>query len=152
MRTLARNKQTVWYANCTSKTERIDANGFRTGQYDLTYTEPVKTRMNIRWDDGAVRLEGFGLNGSGKRRLLTDDLNCPITLGTVLWIATEPGYVDENAIVDLAETGTAEVGNETRLSELPNYYVCEVPQKSLTQIVYIVEEVNVGANDSVQRS
>lgn len=152
MRTLARNKQTVWYAKCIGKTERIDANGFRTGQYDLTYTEPVKTRMNIRWDDGAVRLEGLGLNGSGKRRLLTDDLNCPITLGTVLWIGTTPVLSNQNALVGRARVGTARVGNGADYSETPNYYVCEVPQKSLTQIVYIVEEVNVGANDSVQRS
>ena len=154
MHTLARNKSTVWYALCTGKTERLDENGFRTGQYDVTYADPVKTRMNIRWDSGAVRLEGFGLNGAGKRRMVTDWMDCPITLGTILWIATEPDYVDENAIVDLAETGTAEVGNETRLAELPNYYVCEVPQKSLTQIVYIVEEVNVGDkygnNDPIQ--
>jgi hypothetical protein len=81
--------------------------------------------MNIRWDDGAVRLEGFGLNSSGRRRILTDDLNCPITLGTILWIGIEP---DENG-----ESGAVK----------HNYAVCEVPQKSLTQIVYIVEEVNV---------
>ena len=143
MHTLARNKQTVWYALCTGKTERLDANGFRTGQYDLTYAEPVKTRMNIRWDDGAVRLEGFGLNGAGRRRMVTDWLDCPITLGTILWITKDPDYADNNAIVNHAMTNMAEVGNDTLSSDKPNYYVCEVPQKSLTQIVYIVEEVNV---------
>lgn len=144
MKTLARNKQVVWYALASGKTEIIDENGFRTGQYKVEYEKPVKTRMNIRWDDSAVRLEGFGLNGSGRRRLVTDDMNCPITLGTILWIAKVPELVDENAIVDEAEVDVAEVGNDDRLAELPNYYVCQVPQKSLTQIVYVVEEVNVG--------
>lgn len=125
MKTLARNKQTAWYALCNGKTEVLDANGFRTGQYQVTYSAPVKTAMNIRWDDGAVRLEGFGLNSSGRRRILTDDLNCPITLGTILWIGIEPDANGENGAVK------------------HNYAVCEVPQKSLTQIVYIVEEVNV---------
>lgn len=125
MKTLARNKQTVWYALCNGKTEAHDSNGFRTGQYTVSYGAPVKTEMNIRWDDGAVRLEGFGLNSSGRRRILTDDLNCPITLGTILWIGIEPDENGENGAVK------------------HNYAVCEVPQKSLTQIVYIVEEVNV---------
>lgn len=126
MKTLARNKQTIWYALCNGKTEILDANGFRTGQYQVTYSAPVKTAMNIRWDDGAVRLEGFGLNGSGRRRLVTDDLNCPINIGSILWIGVEPDAYGEDGAVK------------------HNFAVCEVPQKSLTQIVYIVEEVQVG--------
>ena len=126
MHTLARNKTTIWYALCNGKTEILDDNGFRTGQYQVTYSAPVETAMNIRWDSGAVRLEGFGLNGAGKRRMVTDDLNCPITLGTILWIGIEPNAYGENGSVK------------------HNFAVAEVPQKSLTQIVYIVEEVQVG--------
>ena len=143
VRLLDRNKQTVWYALCTGKTERIDENGFRTGQYDPTYAEPVRTRMNIRWDSGAVRLEGFGENGAGKRRIVTDDLNCPITLGSILWIGIEPQYSEDSAVVGSAIVGKARVGYRSSRTLKPNYYVAEVPQKSLTQIVYIIEEVNV---------
>lgn len=126
MHTLARNKKPVWYALLQGKTERLDANGFRTGQFELNYSEPVKAMMNIRWDSGLARLEGFGINGAGKRRLVTDDLNCPITLGTILWIGITPDAYGEYGSVK------------------HNFAVCEVPQKSLTQIVYIVEEVQVG--------
>ena len=126
MKTLARNKQPIWYSLCTGKAEIIDANGFRTGQYQPTYAEPVKTMMNIRWDDGAVRLEGFGLNDSAKRRLVTDDMSCPIGVGTIIWIGIEP------------TNGVAH-----------NYVVSGSPQKSLTQIVYIVEEVNVSKHPVV---
>lgn len=126
MHTLARNKKPVWYALLQGKTERLDANGFRTGQFELNYSEPVKAMMNIRWDSGLARLEGFGINGAGKRRLVTDDLNCPITLGTILWIGITPDAYGEDGSVK------------------HNFAVCEVPQKSLTQIVYIVEEVQVG--------
>lgn len=119
MKTLARNKQPVWYALRTGNTEIIDANGFRTGQYQLTYAEPVKTMMNIRWNDGSVRLEGFGINDSARRRMVTDDMNCPIDIDTILWIGIEP------------TNGVAH-----------NYVVAGSPQKSLTQIVYIVEEAN----------
>lgn len=120
MHTLARNKKPIWYALRTGKTEIIDSNGFRTGQYQLTYAEPVKAMMNIRWDDGSVRLEGFGINNSARRRMVTDDMNCPIDIDTILWIGIEP------------TNGVAH-----------NYVVSGSPQKSLNHIVYIVEEVNV---------
>lgn len=126
MHTLARNKKAVWYSLCTGKTETVDSNGFRTGQYKVIYAAPVKTMMNIRWDVGAVLLEGFGLNDSGKRRMVTDDMSCPITLGTILWIGIEPDAYGEDGAVK------------------HNYAVCETPQKSLNHIVYIVEEVKVG--------
>lgn len=126
MHTLARNKQTVWYALCNGKTETIDANGFRTGQYEVSYSDPVQAKMNIRWNSGAVRLEGFGLNDAGKRRIVTDDMSCPITLGTILWIGIEPDENGENGAVK------------------HNYAVCATPQKSLNHIVYIIEEVKVG--------
>lgn len=142
MKNLSRNKKDVWYALLKDKTEILDGTR-RTGQYRLNYEQPVKTRMNIRWDSGAVRMEGFGLNGAGKRRLVTDDMNCPITLGTILWIGKEPDYPDNTAIVGIAEVGNASVGNMNRLTDKPNYYVCEVPQRSLNQIAFVVEEVNV---------
>lgn len=123
MHTLARNKKTIYYATLTSKTELLDEYGNRTGQYQLNYSEPQAEAMNIRWDDGAVRLEGFGLNDSAKRRMVTDDMNCPIDIGTILWIGIEPTN-NGNAVPH-------------------NYVVSGSPQKSLNHIVYIVEEVNV---------
>ena len=57
MQTLARNRQTVWYALLTSKTELTDEYGNKTGQYELSYSDPVKTAMNVRWDTGAVQFE-----------------------------------------------------------------------------------------------
>lgn len=123
MHTLARNKQPIYYATLQSKTELIDEYGNRTGQFELTYSEPVLARMNIRWDDGAVQLEGFGLNVSARRRMVTDDLNCPIGIDTILWIGIEP-EVDGEGVPH-------------------NFVVAQAPEKSLNHIVYIVEEVNV---------
>lgn len=121
MHTLARNKQPIYYATLQSKTELIDEYGNRTGQFELTYSEPVLARMNIRWDDGAVQLEGFGLNVSARRRMVTDDLTCPIGIDSILWIGIEPN-----------EHGTV----------AHNYVVASAPEKSLNHIVYIVEECN----------
>ena len=123
MHTLSRNKQTIYYATLTGKTELVDDHGNRTGQFRLSYSEPVLARMNIRWDDGAVQLEGFGLNVSARRRMVTDDMNCPIGVGTILWIGIEP---EDNGVANPH-----------------NYVVAAAPEKSLNHIVYIVEEVNV---------
>ena len=138
MHTLARNKTTIWYALCTGKTELLDEYGNRTGQYELTYSEPQAAAMNIRWDDGAVRLEGFGLNDSGKRRMVTDDMNCPITIDSILWIGVDP--IEQAAVCGVAVCGNVicGVGNV----KPHNYVVSASPQKSLNHIVYIVEECN----------
>lgn len=123
MHTLARNKQPIYYALLTSKTELTDEYGNRTGQFELNYSEPVLAWMNIRWNDGAIQLEGFGLNEASRRRLVTDDLNCPIAVGTILWIGIEP---EVNGV-----------------SNPHNYVVASAPEKSLNHIVYYVDEVNV---------
>lgn len=144
MRLLDRNKQTIWYSLPTGKVELIDLNGFRTGQYKVAYTEPSQIKMNIRWDDGPLRLEGFGLNGSGRRRMVVEGRMCPITLGAILWIGCEPQYSEESAVCGLAITGKAKCGVKSTRTYQPNYYVAEMPQRSLTQTVFIVEEVQVG--------
>lgn len=125
MRCLARNKTTAYYALLKSKTEQTDDYGNKTGQYTLTYETPVQFSANIRWDSGAVELEGFGLNASGTRRIVTDDLSCPIDIDTVLWIGKTP---DKNGYA-----GTVK----------PNYVVSGVPERSLNHVAYTISEVNL---------
>ena len=122
MNCLARNKTTIYYATFKSKTEITDEYGNKTGQYTITYNSPVEWSANIRWDSGAVQLEGFGLNQSGTRRIVTCDMNCPIGVDTVLWIGITP---DQNGTVK------------------PNYVVAGVPERSLNQIAILVQEANL---------
>ena len=122
MNCLARNKTTIYYATFKSKTEITDEYGNKTGQYTITYNAPVEWSANIRWDSGAVQLEGFGLNASGTRRIVTCDMNCPIGVDTVLWIGITP---DQNGTVK------------------PNYVVAGVPERSLNQIAILVQEANL---------
>lgn len=125
MRCLERNKTTAYYALLKSKTEQTDDYGNKTGQYTLEYYAPVKFSANIRWDNGGVELEGFGLNASGMRRIVTDDLNCQIGIDAVLWIGITP---DANGY-----SGTVK----------PNYVVSGIPEKSPNHIAYTVMEVNI---------
>lgn len=127
MNCLARNKTTIYYATFKSKTEITDEYGNKTGQYTITYNSPVEWSANIRWDSGAVQLEGFGLNAAGTRRIVTCDVNVPITDSTILWIGITP-TVDE-------QTG--------EVTPAHNYVVAGVPERSLNQIAILVQEANI---------
>lgn len=122
---LARNKTTIYYALVDQKTEITDDDGNKTGQYRITYKTPVKWLANVRWDSGAVELDGFGLNANGTRRIVTSDLNCPISIDTVLWVGIEP---DTNGFA-----GTVK----------PNYVVSGVIEKSLNHLAFNIKEVNL---------
>ena len=125
MHCLARNKQTVYYALLKSKEEITDDYGNATGQYALEYYAPVALTANVRWDSGAVELEGFGLNSSGSRRMVLSDLDCPIDIDTVLWVGRTP---DENGYSGAIK---------------PNYVVSAVPERSLNHVAYSLLEVNI---------
>lgn len=127
MNCLARNKTTIYYATVSEKTELTDEYGNKTGQYELTYSAPVEWAANIRWDSGAVQLDGFGLNQSGTRRIVTCDVNVPITDSTILWIGITPTVDEQTGVV----------------SPRHNYVVAGAPERSLNQLAILVQEVNV---------
>lgn len=127
MNCLARNKTTIYYATLSGKTETTDEYGNKTGQYELTYAAPVEWAANIRWDSGAVELEGFGLNQSGTRRIVTCDMDCPITESSILWIGITPTVNAQTGVV----------------SPKHNYVVAGAPERSINQIAILIQEVNV---------
>lgn len=125
MRDLLVNTTPVWYALFKSKTELTDEYGNKNGQYKLHYSEPVRTLMNIRWNTGELQLDGYGINDGGRRKIVTDDMSCPITVDSILWIGRTPDSNGEDGAVK-------------------HNYVCTASvEKSINQIAYIVQEVNV---------
>lgn len=87
MKALARNKQTFYYALPTGTlTDVIDEDGYYTGEQMPSYAEPVQAEMNISPATGRTVLEWFGVNEQYDHVLVTDDVNCPITETTILWI------------------------------------------------------------------
>lgn len=128
MHGLARNQTTVYYALFKSKSEIVDSNGNKTGQYRLSYSSPVALSANVRWDSGAVEFAGFGLSGNAQRRMIVCDPNCPITIDTVLWIGITP---DSN-------------GYDGQIT--PNYVVAGAPERSLNQAAYLLQEVNISCD------
>ena len=91
MKTLLRNHMTIYYALPGSAVEQTDQYGNYTGVTAVTYGEPVKyTRLSTRNRNGGIREERFGLTEDYVDSFVTDDMSCPITVDTHLWIGVTP--------------------------------------------------------------
>lgn len=90
MKVLKRNCITVYYALVDTETDTYDEYGNLTGSPTLTYQAPVRTRMAFGTRNGSIAITAHGLEENYQQTLLTDDLHCPITTGTILWIGTSP--------------------------------------------------------------
>ena len=71
-------------------TEILDDDGNYTGEYEVHYTEPVKSLMNVSGGRGAADVAMFGLNSAYARSIVTDDLETDFNTETVFWIETDP--------------------------------------------------------------
>ena len=90
MRTLKRNKRPVAYAFYDGVTELVDNDGNYTGEYEVHYTTPVKTMMNVSGGRGQADIALFGLTQTFGRTATTEDLKTPFNTETVMWIERNP--------------------------------------------------------------
>jgi hypothetical protein len=125
MRVLNRNKQALWYAVFVSKEEIMDEYGNATGDYKITYSKPVAMRANISAARGTADVEMFGVALAYDKAIVTDDMSCPISETSILWIDTPPA-LDED-------------GNTIT----PHDYVVKRVARSLNSIAYAVSKVDV---------
>ena len=119
MRCLNKNKRPVYYALYKGKTPITDADGNLTGEFTLTYTEPIMAEMNVSQARGTADVEQFGINTPYTHTIVTDQMDCPIDTDSILWIYRTP---DNNV--------------------KHNYAVTKVA-RALTSITYAVQEVDV---------
>ena len=99
MRTLEINKQPMWYALCTGKTEVIDEYGNHTGVFELTYSEPVYYPVNMSESRNIVKHEAFGVTADYDRTFVTTDMSCPITEDSIIWFGADPTTEPHNYVV-----------------------------------------------------
>lgn len=99
MRTLEINKQPMWYALYTGKTEVIDEYGNYTGNYDLHYSEPVYYPVNMSQSRGTADVDMFGINASYDRTFVTTDMDCPIAEDSIIWFGADPETQPHNYVV-----------------------------------------------------
>lgn len=90
MRTLKRNKRPVAYAFYAGVQEKTDEYGNYTGEYEVFYTDPVKTLMNVSGGRGQADIALFGLTENFARTVTTEDLDTKFTTETVFWIENDP--------------------------------------------------------------
>lgn len=131
MKALARNRQSLYYALPTGLVNVTDSDGFYTGEQTVSYATPVGVEMNISPATGRTVLEWFGIATNYSKVLVTDDMACPITEDTILWIGIEP-------------TTTVTNNGQTTTVNHPHNYVVSKIAKSLNSIAYGVTEVSVG--------
>lgn len=90
MRTVKRNKRPVAFAFYDGVTELSDDSGLLTGEYEVHYTEPVNTLMNVSGGRGQADIALFGLTQTFARTATTEDLKTPFNTQTVFWVENDP--------------------------------------------------------------
>lgn len=94
MRCLARNKTTFYYALYEGQDEIVDEYGNTTGQYGVSYSEPVQARGNISAAQGEMQSRQFGESLIYDKVIVLDNPNIPLDEYSILWIDTLPETED----------------------------------------------------------
>ena len=90
MRGMVRNKRKFYYASYVGENEIVDEYGNATGEYAVSYSDPIKTAGNISAAQGEVQSRQFGESESYDKVIVLDDRNAPIDEHSVLWVDTLP--------------------------------------------------------------
>ena len=91
MRSLQRNKQTMYYRLCLGPEVALtDSDGYETGEFGIPYGDPVEFRANVCQATGLIENAQFGLREDYDKVITTTDMTCPIANDTVLYIDTVP--------------------------------------------------------------
>jgi hypothetical protein len=90
MRCLTRNKRKFYYAKYIGKTEIKDEYGNLTGEYEVSYSNPIQCRGNVSAAQGEVLSREFGESESYDKVIVLDDRNAPIDEHSILWVDTLP--------------------------------------------------------------
>ena len=124
MRTSHRDKRPVAYASYVGQTEMVDDNGDYTGEYDVEYSTPIKTLMNVSGGRGQADVALFGLTQNFSRTAVTQDLETKWNTEMVMWVERDPDTEPfDYRIVDVART--------------------------INQVVLAIEEVDVSTEGTV---
>lgn len=153
MKSLDRNKRYIYFANRVGQTEIIDEYGNVTGQFSPSYSDVAEVLINESAARGTADVEQFGFNTNYSKTLATNDINCPLSENSVLWV----GF---GKIEDYDETKTYPIGTYVKTQDsilkclgeeeygvswekVPYNYIVVGVAKSLNSITYAIREVKV---------
>lgn len=146
MRTLKRNHSGFSYCLLLSASAPVvDENGNRTGSKIPLYGEPVAMRANVSPASGFAQTEQFGDLTDYDKVIVTEDVSCPITESTVLFVDKSVEFSDESyRVLEESETvlGDGEVILEDYQIPLYDYIVRRV-SKSINSVSIAISKVKV---------
>ena len=125
MKTLARNKIRIFYANYREKIPLNDEYGNLTGEYRIAYENPVVIRANVSAARGEATTRQFGEDEAYDRVIVMDDPNVPIKVSSVFWIDSHP---------EIKADGS---------TDTPYDYIVKQVAPSLNSVSIAVNKVNV---------
>ena len=125
MRALVRNKILIHYANYRDKTPIKDEYGNLTGEYEISYTNPIAVCANVSAARGEAITRQFGDDVNYDRVILIDDPKFPIKESSILWIETPPEIQEDGSTKD------------------PHDYIVKQVATSLNSVSIAVSKVNV---------
>ena len=125
MRALQRNKVRIFYANYRDKVPIRDGYGNLTGEYRVSYDNPIAIMANVSAARGEATTRQFGDDESYDRIIVLDDPKFPIATTSILWIDTPP---------EIAEDGS---------TDTPHDYIVKQVATSLNSVSIAVSKVNV---------
>jgi hypothetical protein len=91
MRTLNRNKRSIYYALLTGEVdESVDEYGNETGEPVPVYGDAVELKCNVSAATGADAVQAYGTFTNYSRTMCVADPNCPIDENAIVWFGREP--------------------------------------------------------------
>lgn len=126
MRTLKKNKQTIYYAlnlgrETVSTEDKIIVDGEEVyideGDYTMTYSVPEAFSANISFSGGDSTDVEFGLDLSAYDAIIVMDLKAyPITETSLIWFETEPPTTtSDGATADYSVVAVRNTLNQTKI-------------------------------------
>ena len=125
MRCMARNKSKFYYASYIGETEIIDEYGNATGEYEVSYGNPIEVLGNVSAAQGEMQSRQFGESESYDKVIVLDDRNAPIDEHSLLWVDTLPRLNNDGS------------------TETPHDYIVKRIARSLNGVSIAIGKVDV---------
>lgn len=133
MRCMVRNKSYFYYALYDCQTELKDEYDNATGQYDISYADPVKTLGNVSAAQGEIQSRQFGDSETYDKVIVLDNPSTPIDEYSILWVDTVPELTEDGHLA-LDEKGEVKT---------PHDYIVKKVARSLNGVSIAISKVAV---------
>ena len=163
MKALRRNKRPVYYAMYEGVTEQT-RDGLYTGGREKHYGDATLLMMDVGasrtaygFVSSVVQMDYFGLDKPYSKVALCDDIDCPITEETIIWLdmgklneySVDIGYsvgdkvLYDGKIYECSEAVSQSEFDPTKWKEVPHNYIVSGIAKSINFIAYALKEVDL---------